>query len=80
MRDAVAAIRAVARKDSVLAATGAVLLLVKVSPALEHVDSSAGAIGAAVSNAVDALVPILVESPVDEGTRDHWFERLWDAH
>jgi hypothetical protein len=38
--EAVAEIRKVKRKDPALAAEGAVLFLEKVSPALEHVDSS----------------------------------------
>jgi hypothetical protein len=40
VREAVAEIKKVRRSDSVLAAEGAVLFLEKVSPALEHVDSS----------------------------------------
>ena len=42
---AVAEIKKVAKKDPVLAAEGAVAFLERVSPALEHVDSSSGAIG-----------------------------------
>jgi hypothetical protein len=80
VREAVTEIRAVARKDPVLAAAGAVLFLEKVSPALEQVDSSSGAIGTAVNNAIEALVLIIAEAPVDDGTRDQWLERLWDAH
>lgn len=45
VREAVTEIKAVARRDPVLAATGAVLFLEKVSPALEQVDSSSGAEG-----------------------------------
>lgn len=56
IKEAVSEIKRVARKDKVLAAEGAVLFLEKVSPALEHVDGSSGAIGTAVGNAVTALV------------------------
>ncbi|MHB8508959.1 MAG: hypothetical protein ACYDGR_09990 [Candidatus Dormibacteria bacterium] len=42
-----------------LAADGAVALLERISPALEQVDSSSGAIGTAVNNAIDELVPII---------------------
>src|SRR5690606_33917032 len=52
IKEAVAEIKKVARKDKVLAAEGAVLFLEKVSPALEHVDSSSGSIGTAVNNAI----------------------------
>jgi hypothetical protein len=44
---AVGEIKKVARHDPVLAAVGAVALLERVSPALEQVDSSSGAIGRA---------------------------------
>jgi hypothetical protein len=80
VKEAVAEIKAAARKDALLSAEGAVLFLEKVSPALEHVDSSSGAIGAAVNNALDALVPIIATAPADHSTRQAWLERLWQAH
>ncbi len=52
VEEAVAEIKRVARKDKALAAESAVLFLEKVSPALERVDSSPGAIGTAVNNAI----------------------------
>ena len=80
IREAVSEIRKVARKDKLLAAEGAVLFLEKVSPALENVDSSSGAIGTAVNNAVTALVEIIAAAPADEKTREKWLERLWAAY
>ena len=80
IREAVSEIKKVARKDKVLAADGAVLFLQKLSPALEHIDSSSGAIGAAVNHAITALVPTIAEAPADTSTRDAWLERLWDAY
>lgn len=65
----------VARRDKVLAAEGAVLFLEKVSPALEHVDSSSGMIGTAVNNAIDSLVEIIATAPADPKTRGKWLER-----
>ena len=47
VKQAVAEIKAVARRAPVLAADGAVAFLERVSPALEQVDSSSGAIGTA---------------------------------
>ena len=41
----------------------------KLSPALEQVDSSSGAIGSAVNRAIDALVPIIAKANVDRPTR-----------
>jgi len=51
-----------------------------VSPALEHVDSSSGAIGTAVYNAIAAFVDIIAAAPADEKTREQWLERLYEAH
>ena len=79
VREAVSEIKKIARKDPLLGAEGAVLLLEKLSPALEHVDSSSGAIGTAVNKAIDALVPVIVKAPADDDLRDKWLERLWDA-
>jgi hypothetical protein len=80
VKQAVAEIKKVGRTDPVLAADGAVAFIERISPALEHVDSSSGAIGTAVSNALAELVPIIAGAPADARTRDAWLERLWDAH
>lgn len=52
IREALAEIKKVKRQDSVLAAEGAVLLIEKLVPAIERIDSSSGAIGTAVNRAV----------------------------
>ncbi len=80
IKQAVTEITKVAKKDPVLAADGAVALLERVSPALEHVDSSSGSIGTAVGNAIGELVPIIANAPADAKTRDAWLERLFEAH
>lgn len=80
VKEAVAEITRVARTGPVLAAEGAVLFLEKVSPALEHVDSSSGAMGTAVNHAVDVLAALIARAPADEATRDGWLERLWHAY
>lgn len=80
VRQAVTEIKRVARRDRVLGAEGAVIFLERVSPALEQVDSSSGAVGTAVNRAIEELVPIIADAPVDEETRDQWLERLFQAH
>jgi len=80
VKQAVSEIKKVARTDSVRAADGAVAFIERISPALEHVDSSSGAIGGAVNNALAELVPIIANAPADAKTRDAWLERLWEAH
>lgn len=79
IREAMSEIRRVARADLVLAGEGAVLFLERVSPALENVDSSSGAIGTAVNHAIEALTAIIAQAPADAATRHNWLNRLWDA-
>ena len=79
IKEAVSEIKKAARKDPLLGAEGAVLLLEKLSPALEQVDSSSGAIGSAVWHAIADLVPIIAGAPADNAVRTEWLERLWKA-
>lgn len=79
VKEAVAEIKQVAKTNAVLAAEGAVAFLERVSPALERVDSSSGAIGTAVNRAIAELVSILSRAPADTKTREAWLERLWEA-
>ncbi|MBP1724587.1 MAG: hypothetical protein H6Q44_2292, partial [Deltaproteobacteria bacterium] len=44
--------------------------------ALEQLDSSSGAIGTAVNQAIEDLVPLIVAAPVDGRLRDRWLKRL----
>jgi hypothetical protein len=80
VKQAVSEIKKVARADRLTAAEGAVLFLEKVSPALEHVDSSSGAIGSAVNRAIAELSAVIAAAPAEAGTRALWLERLWDAY
>jgi hypothetical protein len=79
IKEAVTEIRQVARREPVLAADGAVSLLEKLSPALEQVDSSSGALGAAVNRAIEALVPVIAGVDAPAVMRERWLERLFDA-
>ncbi len=80
IKEALAEIKACNRKDALLAAEGAVLLLGKLSPALEHIDSSSGAIGSAVNRAIEVLAPLIAEAPADKALRRKWLEQLYQAH
>lgn len=79
IKEALTEIRLVARKEPILAAEGAIVLLEKLSPALMNVDSSSGALGSAVNHAIVTLVPILSQADVDATTRQRWLDRLWEA-
>jgi len=79
IKEAVSEIRKAARKEPVVAAEGAVLFLEKVSAAIEQVDSSSGAIGTAVNNAIVELAAIIGKAPADDILREKWLNRLWQA-
>ena len=79
IKEAVAEIKKVARTEPALAAEGAVTLLERLSPALKQVDSSSGALGTALSKAVETLVPIIARAEVDAPLRQRWLNRLWQA-
>lgn len=79
IREAISEIKLVERSNPSLAAEGGVCFLEKVSPALEQVDSSSGAIGNAVNNAIIQLVEIIIGAPGSDKQRDAWMERLFKA-
>ena len=79
LREAVSEIKKVAKKDRGLAAEGAVRLIEKLWPALQHVNSSSGALGSAVNKALDGLIPLIINAPSDTKTRHKWLKRLWHA-
>lgn len=79
IKEALSEIKRVARTQPIVAAEGAVIFLEKVSPALERVDSSSGAIGNAVNRAIQALVPIIAQAKAPQATRKAWLDRLWAA-
>ena len=79
IHEALAEIRAVARHDPASAAEGAVLFLEKLSPALNQIDSSSGALGNATYSAVQELVPFIGSAPVDGAVRKKWLDRLFEA-
>jgi hypothetical protein len=79
IKEALTEIRQVARKEPVLAAEGAILLLEKLSPSLGQVDSSSGAIGSAVNRAIATLVPIIAKPEITAVIRRRWLDRLWQA-
>lgn len=80
IKEAVSEIKKVARKDSTLAAEGAVIFFERLSPAIEHVDGSSGSIGSAVNKAIEELVPIIANALVEDETREDWLDRLYKAH
>lgn len=79
IKEAVSEIKLVFKENPILGAEGAITFLEKVSPALDHVDSSSGALGSAVNNSIETLVPIISKALADDKVRDQWLKRLWQA-
>ncbi|MBE0546167.1 MAG: hypothetical protein IH627_00610 [Rubrivivax sp.] len=79
LNEAVGEIERVARTDPALAGEGAVLLLEKLSPAINQIDSSSGALGNATNGVVERMVPLIAAAPVPRRVREKWLERLLDA-
>ncbi len=66
-------------KDPILRAEGAILLLERLWPALQQIDSSSGALGTATNKAVHEVVQFIIDVPCDNQIRAKWLERLWQA-
>lgn len=80
LKEALGEIDRVARRDPVLAAEGAIVLLERISPAFKRIDSSSGAIGSAVNQVIAELVPVIAGAEVDRKVREKWLARLFEAH
>lgn len=79
LKEAVKEIRTAAKSDPVAAGDGCVALMERLWPALQHIDTSSGALGTAVHNTLEELIPLLIAAPADRDTRAKWLERLFDA-
>jgi hypothetical protein len=79
LKEAVSEIRKTGRSDPVLAAEGAIKLIEKLWPTLQHVDSSSGLLGSVVNSAVHEVIQYPIEAEVDLKTREKWLARLWAA-
>ncbi len=79
LKEAVAEIKAVARTAPKTAAEGAILLMERLWPALQAIDSSSGALGNATNRTVHELIDILLAAPADGMVLEHRLDRLWTA-
>lgn len=79
LSEAVGEIERMARVDPALAGEGAVRLLERLSPAVNQIDSSSGALGNAANGVVQKMVPLIAAAPVPRRVREKWLERLLDA-
>src|SRR5580692_10396188 len=76
LKEAAAEIRSVAKSDPVAAGDGVVSLMERIWPAFQGIDTSSGALGAAVLRTVNELIPILTVASADHATRG---KRLFEA-
>ena len=79
LKEAVKEIRTVAKADPVAAGDGCVALMERLWPTFQHIDTSSGALGTAVHNTLEAVIPLLIAAPVDKDTKATWLERLFVA-
>ena len=79
LKEAAAEITSVAKSDPVAAGEGVVSLMERIWPSFQGIDTSSGALGAAVLRTVNELIPILTVAPADHATRGKWLERLFEA-
>ncbi|WP_431858743.1 hypothetical protein [Azospirillum sp.] len=79
LKEAVSEIRTVSKIDPLTAGEGALALMERLWPAFEQIDTSSGALGSAVHQALDEVIPILIAAPADPKTRTKWLERLYQA-
>jgi hypothetical protein len=79
LKESVSEIKALAKSEPVTAGEGAVTLMERIWPAFQDIDTSSGALGAAVARTLEQLIPILADAPADHAVRASWLERLFDA-
>ena len=79
LKEAASEIKTVAKSDPVAAGDGVVSLMERIWPAFQGIDTSSGALVAAVFRTVTELIPILTVAPADHATRRKWLERLFEA-
>jgi hypothetical protein len=79
LKEALSEIRAVNRTDPVAAGEGAIVLMERLWPAFQDIDTSSGALGTAVNATLDEIIPILIAAPATPKVRAAWLERLYAA-
>lgn len=79
LKQAVLEIVTAARVDAARGAEGAILLMERIWPAFQGVDTSSGALGSMVYWALDHLIPIVRDAPASRLDRQQWLYRMWEA-
>jgi hypothetical protein len=79
LKEAVSEIKAVNRTDPVAAGEGAIVLMERLWPTFQDIDTSSGALGTAVNATLEEIISILIAAPATPKVRAAWLERLYDA-
>ena len=79
LKEAASEIKAVNRTDPVAAGEGAVVLMERLWPAFQDIDTSSGALGTAVNATLEEIISIVIAAPATSKVRAAWLERLYDA-
>jgi len=79
LRAAVSEIRKAYKSDPLEAVEAIVWLMGRFWPAFRDIDSSSGALGKAVNDTIDKLLPLVIDAPADEPLRKKWTVRLFEA-
>ena len=79
IKEAISEIKKVSKKAPLLGAEGTVIFFEKIVPSLENVDSSSGALGNSVNNALQELLPLIAKADTSPEDREKLIQRLWTA-
>lgn len=79
LRAAVSEIRKAYKTEPLEAVEAAVYLMGRFWPAFQDIDGSSGALGKAVNDTIDKLLPLVIDAPADEPLRKKWMVRLYKA-
>ena len=63
MKEALSEIKAAAKAEAVAAGDGAVVLMERLWPTFQDIDTSSGALGTAVNATLEEIIPILIADP-----------------
>jgi hypothetical protein len=79
LKEAVSEIKTAAKADAVAGGEGAVVLMERLWPTFQDIDTSSSALGTAVNATLKEVIPILIVARAMPKVRAAWLERLYHA-
>ncbi len=80
VKAAIREIKKVAKKQGAVAGEGAALLLERLCDALSNVDASDPRFSTGLATALETVMPVIADAPVDREIRRAWLERIFVAY